>query len=68
MTVIAAIKGVVELIFMLRDLVVMYRQARAEGWLEDAKRTLDAVKTAKSDDERRRLARELSRVGFFPPS
>lgn len=63
-----AITALVELIKMLRDLFSLWQKARAEGWLEDAMKVLDRVKEAKTDEERKALARDLARVGMFPRS
>lgn len=66
--IIAAISSLVELVRMARELFALWQKARAEGWLEDAVKVLDRVKEAKTDEERKKLARELARVGMFPRS
>lgn len=65
-SILSAITGLVELAKMLRDLFALWKKARAEGWFEDAIKVLDRVKEAKSDEERKALARELARIGSFP--
>jgi hypothetical protein len=65
-SVLSAITGLVELAKMLRDLLALWKKARAEGWFDDAIKVLDRVKEAKSDEERKALARELARIGSFP--
>lgn len=62
----SAIQGVIQLIFMLKDLVVLYQKAKQEGWLQDATETLERVKRAKTDEERKELARRLAKAGMFP--
>lgn len=65
---ISGLTALMELVKMLRDLFSLWQKARAEGWLEDAVKVLDRVKEAKTDEERKKLARELARVGMFPRS
>lgn len=64
----SGITAIVELLKMLRDLFALWQKARAEGWLDDAVKALDRVKEAKTDEERKALARELARLGSFPRS
>jgi hypothetical protein len=62
----SAIQGIIQLLMMLKDLVVLYQKAKQEGWLKDATETLERVKRAKTDEERKELARRLAEVGMFP--
>jgi signal transduction histidine kinase len=64
----SGLTAIVELLKMLRDLFSLWQKARAEGWMEDVVVVLDRVKEAKTDEERKRLARELARLGSFPRS
>jgi hypothetical protein len=64
----AGLTAVVELLKMLRDLFTLWQKARAEGWLNDVVTVLDRVKEAKTDEERKALARELARLGSYPRS
>lgn len=64
--ILSAITALVELAKMLRDLLALWKKARAEGWLEDAITALEKVKEAKTDEERKALARELARIGSLP--
>lgn len=64
----SGITALVELVKMVRDLFSLWQKARAEGWLEDVVVVLDRVKEAKTDEERKKLARELARLGSFPRS
>lgn len=66
--ILSGITALVELLKMLRDLFSLWQKARAEGWLEDAVKVLDRVKEAKTDEERKRLAREMARLGSYPRS
>ncbi len=62
----AAIAAALEIVKLAKDLFVLYRRARREGWLSEATIVLEKVKTAKTDDERRELVRELAKIGIFP--
>jgi hypothetical protein len=64
----SGLTGIVAFLKMLRDLFSLWQKARAEGWYEDAVKVLDRVKEAKTDEERKKLARELARLGSFPRS
>ena len=62
----AAIKAAMEVVNLVKNLFALYRRAKREGWLNDAAVVLEKVKTAKTDEERRELARELAKIGIFP--
>lgn len=58
---IAAIKALMELVLLAKQLVSLYSQAKREGWLEEGRELAKTITEAKTDEERRELVRRLSK-------
>lgn len=56
----SAIAALIELINLLKGVVVLYRDAKREGWLEEGRELAKAISGAKTNDERKELVRRLS--------
>lgn len=60
-----AIAAIGTLIKMLMEIIALWNKSRREGWVSDAVDTLTKIKEAKTDAERKELARRLAQLGNF---
>lgn len=58
--VIAAIRGLMELVVLLKEALALYKQAKKEGWIQEGREIAARIKGAKTDEERKKLVRELA--------
>ena len=56
----SALAALLEIINLLKGVVLLYRDAKREGWLEEGREIAKAINGAKTNDERKELVRKLS--------
>jgi len=61
-----AIAAIGSLIKLLQKVFSLWRKAKREAWVSDAVDTLSEIKEAKTDEDRKRLARRLAELGNSP--
>lgn len=59
-SILGAIKAIGELISLFRDVLSLYQKHKTEKWWTDTVQVVSDLKNAKTDDERREIARRLS--------
>jgi hypothetical protein len=60
--IVEGIKALLELFRLVSGLLSLYAQARREGWLQEGREVAKAIQEAKTDEERKALAKRLSSV------
>lgn len=65
-SILAVISNLFSLFKLIKELTGLWRQAQREGWLNESTVTLDQLEKAKSDEERKALAKRLAELGIFP--
>jgi hypothetical protein len=58
--VLSALAALLEIINLLKGVVLLYRDAKREGWLEEGRELAKAINGAKTNDERKELVRKLA--------
>ena len=56
----SALAALLEIINLLKGVVLLYRDAKREGWLEEGRELAKAINGAKTNDERKELVRRLA--------
>ena len=55
-----ALKALLDVFLLVKQLLTLYKQAKREGWLDEGRELAKSITEAKTDEERRDLVRRLS--------
>ena len=64
-SILTSIKGIIEIYRSLKSLVEIYQKEVKEQFYQQAFKTVEEIKNAKSDEERAALAKKLAEGGLF---
>ena len=59
-TILSLFKMISELWNLINGAIALWQASKREGWIQDGQKLTDAIKNAKTDEERKALVRRLA--------
>lgn len=66
-SILAFFSAVLELLNVFKQIFLLYRQAKAEGWITEGQVIANKISNAKTDEERRELVKALANHAALLP-